>query len=128
MVPILAVVAVGVPMGDEKAMLDLTAAPTNKLLLEVGPEGRVTIDERFDVGACHVEIMDDGTSRFWLELAPSDRVPRKISLKAWSYDDDYYVAIMPMNPISTLGEVVALYELLSQKKWPGHEASLKAAT
>lgn len=100
-------------------MLDLTAAPTNKLLLEVGPEG--TEDPKFGDWCIYIRV--DGFIEWMLVIysqlpgAASRQVVLRSAMANSRLLDDG--RSLPLGHVSTLGEVVALYELLSQKKWPG---------
>lgn len=103
--------------------IDRSQPPTNKVLLECGPG--IAFVSVFEPDLCEIVIRDDNAEsgitsvfRWWLELAPCESIPRGITLKAFDWDDNFYVPALVLAPVSTLGEVIALYETLSQKKWP----------
>lgn len=107
--------------------IDLTAAPTNKLLLEVGPEGTR------EVGGCYTRLsiplnrQNDNWQRWRLELHEARKSgiwkgARMAALLCEVKCEEagrWVGGIKQIGQVSNLGEVVALYELLSQKKWPG---------
>ena len=103
--------------------IDRNAAPTNKLLLERGPEGiiqdsRVRRRTKEWIEMPIHETTDDG--EWFLHLAPLRADVRDVWLVCVAAMDDYYGGDLPIGNVATAGEVIDLYEHLSQKKWPGN--------
>lgn len=99
--------------------IDRTLPPTNKLLLECGPDGtRFAGDEEL-----YIPVLDDECDYLDLELQfiPSGEccATLHIELTADSLTRRMAVCKLPLGHVTTIGEVIDLYERLSQKRWPG---------
>lgn len=105
--------------------IDRSLPPTNKLLLECGPEGTKA---NLEWGAANIEVPlydDRQDGKWWLCVWPREVLintggrGRFVYLHAAHHGDDFYGCQLPLGHVRTIGEVIDLYETLSQKKWPG---------
>lgn len=101
--------------------IDRAQPPTNKVLLECGPEGTRV----FDFGDVGIPIRGNERSvQAWRLVVYENRGttfrPRGTALVVNARDQQHALhgCSIPLAPVSTLGEVISLYETLSQKKWP----------
>lgn len=94
--------------------MDLNARPTNNVLRECWPEGMW--DGHNEV---YIPIHEDERNYLCLEVHVDTRVTLHIELIADDLTMRMAIYKHPLGHVSTIGEVIQIYELLSQKKWPG---------
>ncbi len=99
--------------------IDRELPPTNELLLKCGPEGTREPDDR----ELELPILDVKSEYIVLELGEMRNARRTATMHIELVADEvtYRVAVckLPLGHVTTIGQVIDLYELLSQKEWPG---------
>ncbi len=97
--------------------LDLNQPPTNKRLEQTGLP--FDFDER-DTATLLVARGETGLFELVLPYFRENASTRECDLLVKIYrDSGVSSAALSLGHVSTLGEVISLYETLSQKKWPG---------
>lgn len=111
--------------------IDREQPPTNKILLECGPEGTALRESGWPGDWIDIPVdRDEANGDWFLCISPfgaecHEKVRRVILSsqlpdECWSCGESIDGrACLTIGNVDTLGEVISLYETLSQKKWPG---------